>query len=80
MAYLPQEIFLIDNTLLSNVALGVLDDSIDREKVMNALKKACLEELVDNLPKGIDTMIERGVRLSGGQKQRVALARAFIIV
>ena len=36
---------------------GVLDDSIDREKVMNALKKACLEELVDNLPKGIDTMI-----------------------
>ena len=78
VAYLPQEIFLIDNTLLSNVALGVLDDSIDREKVMNALKKACLEELVDNLPKGIDTMIgERGVRLSGGQKQRVALARAF---
>ena len=65
-----------DNTLLSNVAPGVLDDSIEREKVMNALKKACLEELVDNLPKGIDTMIgERGVRLLGGQKQRVA--RAF---
>jgi len=78
VAYLPQEIFLIDNTLKSNVALGVPNEKIDRVNVINALKQARLDELIKELPKGVDTIIgERGIRLSGGQKQRVALARAF---
>jgi len=78
VAYLPQQILLIDNTLRKNVALGFGDKEIDDHKVLEALRKSRLEELVDSLPNGIETVLgERGVRLSGGQRQRVALARAF---
>ncbi len=77
-AYLPQQVFLIDNTLKRNVALGVEDDKIDEIRIHEALSQARLIELLDQLPKGVETLIgERGVRLSGGQRQRVALARAF---
>ena len=70
--------FLIDNTLKHNVALGLEDDQIDEKKLHKALHKARLSELLEQLPKGVDTLLgERGVRLSGGQRQRVALARAF---
>lgn len=78
VAYLPQQVFLIDNTLRQNIALGLQSDEIDDEKVYQALNHAQLKELLDNLPDGINTMLgERGIRISGGQKQRVALARAF---
>jgi ATP-binding cassette, subfamily B, bacterial PglK len=78
VAYLPQEIFLIDNTLRHNVALGVDDSEIDETRLIEALRMARLKEYVEELPKGIDTFLgENGVRLSGGQRQRVALARAF---
>jgi ATP-binding cassette, subfamily B, bacterial PglK len=78
VAYLPQQIFLIDNTLRRNIALGVEDSKIDDSKVYEALRQARLDELIENLPDGIGTMLgERGVRLSGGQRQRIALARAF---
>lgn len=78
IAYLPQQIFLIDDTLRQNVALGVEDNKIDDLQVVQALKQARLMEHVDQLPKGVNTLLgERGVRLSGGQRQRVALARAF---
>jgi ABC-type bacteriocin/lantibiotic exporter with double-glycine peptidase domain len=78
VAYLPQQVFLIDNTLRQNVALGYDKDEIDDLKIHEALRKARLSDLVKQLPRGIDTMLgERGVRLSGGQRQRVALARAF---
>ena len=78
VAYLPQQTFLIDDTLRHNVALGVEDTEIDENRVKDALKQARLEQLVDELPEGTDTILgERGVRLSGGQRQRVALARAF---
>jgi len=78
VAYLPQEIFLIDNTLRRNVALGENDEDIDDSRVYDSLRQARLIELVEGLPQGLDTFIgERGVRLSGGQRQRVALARAF---
>ena len=78
IAYLPQEVFLIDNTLRHNVALGMEDKEIDDLLVEKALHQARLDELVEQLPQGIETMLgERGVRLSGGQRQRVALARAF---
>jgi ATP-binding cassette, subfamily B, bacterial PglK len=78
VAYLPQEIFLIDSTLAGNVALGVDGKDVDEERVRDAIKQAQLSEMVSDLPKGLDTVLgERGVRLSGGQRQRVALARAF---
>jgi ATP-binding cassette, subfamily B, bacterial PglK len=78
VAYLPQEVFLIDNTLRRNVALGLADDEVCEGTLHDALDQARLLELVDELPQGVDTPIgERGVRLSGGQRQRIALARAF---
>jgi len=77
-AYLPQNIFLIDNTIRKNIALGLLDSEIDEEKVLKALNQARLADLVEQLPDGLDTHIgEQGIRLSGGQRQRVALARAL---
>jgi len=78
VAYIPQQIFLIDNSLKCNVALGVESEDIDEEKLINSLKKARLFDLMQQLPEGVDTVIgERGVKLSGGQRQRIALARAF---
>ena len=78
VAYMPQEIFLIDDTLKRNIALGVNDENIDDKILELALDQAELKEIVYHLPDGIDTIIgERGVRLSGGQRQRIALARAF---
>jgi len=78
VAYLPQQVFLIDNSLRRNVALGIEDKDIDEKQLIGALDKARLSELVVQLHEGVDTILgERGVRLSGGQRQRVALARAF---
>jgi len=78
VAYLPQQIFLIDNTLRSNIALGVDSDEIDDDRINKAIIQAQLSELVDKLPQGMNTPIgEKGIRLSGGQRQRIALARAF---
>jgi ATP-binding cassette, subfamily B, bacterial PglK len=78
VAYLPQDAFLIDNTLRCNVAFGLEEEEIDEINFQKALKQARLAELVEQLPKGVETLLgEHGVRLSGGQRQRVALARAF---
>jgi len=78
VAYLPQQVFLIDNTLRCNIALGEEECEINEFRLKESLRQARLEDLIDNLPKGLDTILgERGVRLSGGQRQRVALARAF---
>ena len=78
VAYLPQQVFLIDNTLRHNVALGLEDNEIDDDALHKALHKAQLSGLIDQLEQGVNTMIgENGVRLSGGQRQRIALARAF---
>ena len=78
IAYLPQKIFLIDSTLKKNIALGVKDKEIDNNKLIDALERAHLTKLVEQLHKGVDTPLgEGGIRISGGQKQRVALARAF---
>ena len=77
-AYIPQSIFLLDDTLRRNVALGVEDHEIDEKRVLNSINMAQLSEVVNHLPNGLDTAIgEAGIRLSGGQRQRVALARAF---
>lgn len=79
IGYVPQDIFLSDDTLARNIAFGIPDAEIDMEKVQNAARIAALDEFVDNqLQKGYQTVIgERGVRLSGGQRQRIGLARAL---
>jgi len=78
VAYIPQEIFLIDDTLRSNVCLGVPDNEIDEDHFHESLRQTRLTELLEQLPQGVNTILgERGVSLSGGQRQRVALARAF---
>ena len=78
VAYLPQQVFLIDDSIEKNIALGEEQSNIDKKQVESAIKKSKLEDLVISLPQGINTNIgENGVRLSGGQRQRIALARAF---
>ena len=78
VAYLPQQVFLIDNSLRNNIALGMEDEEIDDVQLHEAIRQARLTELVEQLPDGVETILgERGIRLSGGQRQRVALARAF---
>ena len=78
VGYVPQQIFLSDDTLASNIALGIPQNLIDLEKVKRAASIAQVEEFLDQLPDGFNTLIgERGVRLSGGQRQRVGIARAI---
>jgi len=77
-AYIPQSIFLIDDTIKKNIALGIQDSEIDLEMIKKSLVMSRLDSFVENLPKRTETVIgERGMRLSGGQRQRIALARAF---
>jgi ATP-binding cassette subfamily C protein len=76
--YIPQEIYLTDDTIRRNVAFGVEDAAIDDEAVWAALRAARLDELVRSLAGGLDHEVgERGVRLSGGQRQRLGIARAL---
>jgi ABC-type multidrug transport system fused ATPase/permease subunit len=78
IGYVPQSIYLTDDTLRRNVAFGLGDESIDENLVRNAIRLAQLEEFVDSLPENLDTVVgERGVRLSGGQRQRIGIARAL---
>ncbi len=78
IGYIPQMIFMLDDTIRRNVAFGVHDDSIDEKKVWEVLQEAQLDEFVRSLPEGLDTGIgERGIRLSGGQRQRIGIARAL---
>jgi ATP-binding cassette, subfamily B, bacterial PglK len=78
IGYIPQSIFLIDDTVERNIAFGVPDQLLDPERMIQAIKAAQLEELIAQLPQGIKTEVgERGVRLSGGQRQRIGIARAL---
>ncbi|MBI3785052.1 MAG: ABC transporter ATP-binding protein [Deltaproteobacteria bacterium] len=78
IGYVPQTVYLMDDTLRRNVAFALADDDIDDAKIKAALQRAQLESFVAALPRGLDTVIgERGVRLSGGERQRVAIARAL---
>lgn len=78
IGYVPQDIYLFDDTLRHNIALGRKDEDIDEQKLAAAIRMAQLESFVATLPLGLDTLVgERGVRLSGGERQRVAIARAL---
>jgi ABC-type multidrug transport system fused ATPase/permease subunit len=78
VGYVPQSIFLTDDTLRRNVAFGLPEEEINENAVRVALQSAQLEEFVSSLPEGENTMVgERGVRLSGGQRQRIGIARAL---
>ncbi len=78
IGYIPQSIFMIDDSIRKNVAFGYAEEDIDDNKVWEALKEAQLDEFVKGLPEGLDTSIgERGIRISGGQRQRIGIARAL---
>lgn len=78
VAYLPQEVFLIDDTVAHNVALGIDADKIDGARLGNVLVKARLNDMVEQMPEGVNALVgEKGLWVSGGQRQRIALARAF---
>lgn len=78
IGYVPQSIFLSDDTLRRNVAFGLPTEQIDETAVWRAIQAAQLEQFVNDLPQGLDTLVgERGVRLSGGQRQRIGIARAL---
>lgn len=78
IGYIPQHIYLTDDSVRRNVAFGISDAEIDEQRVRAALDSAQLLEFVDALPEGLDTSVgERGVRLSGGQRQRIGIARAL---
>jgi ATP-binding cassette subfamily B protein len=78
VAYVPQQIFLLDATLAENVAMGVPPSQIDPKRLRTAVRLAHLEECVEALPNRYDELLgERGCRLSGGQRQRLAIARAL---
>lgn len=78
IGYVSQNIFLLDSSIKSNIALGINDFEIDSDKLETALKLAQLETFVNSLPTGVDTRVgEMGVQLSGGQRQRIGIARAL---
>lgn len=79
IGYVPQDIFLVDDTLRRNIAFGRADDEIDEKALLEAVRMAHADEFIfDRMAEGLDTLVgERGVRLSGGQRQRIGLARAL---
>ena len=78
VGYVPQSIYLIDDTIERNIAFAIPDDKINCNKIRVAAKMASLDIFVDSLPNKYQTYIgERGVRLSGGQRQRIGIARAL---
>jgi ATP-binding cassette, subfamily B, bacterial PglK len=78
IGYVPQSVYLTDETLKRNIAFGLPESEIDEAAVWNAIRDAQLEELVRASPDGLDTLVgERGTSLSGGQRQRVGIARAL---
>lgn len=78
LGYIPQTIYLSDDTIRNNIAFGIYQEQIDDNAIWKALEKAQLKEFVQGLENGLDTYVgDRGVRLSGGQRQRIGIARAL---
>jgi ABC-type multidrug transport system fused ATPase/permease subunit len=78
IGYIPQSIYLMDDTIRANIAFGVPEGDINEEAMAEALREAQLDQFVESLPEGLDTVVgDRGVKLSGGQRQRIGIARAL---
>lgn len=78
IGYIPQSIYLIDESIRDNIAFGIDPDKIDEKRIWEVLEEAQLKEFIEELPEGLDTTIgDRGIRLSGGQRQRIGIARAL---
>lgn len=78
IGYVPQMVFLIDDTIRRNIAFGIPEQEIEDEKVWHALEQAQMRFVVENMEGGLDAIVgERGIKLSGGQRQRIAIARAL---
>lgn len=78
VAYVQQDPFLLDTTVLENIAFAAATDSIDEDRIWDALRRAGIDRMVRQLPNGLNTRVgENGIRFSGGERQRLALARAF---
>lgn len=78
ISFVPQSVYLVDDTIRANIAFGIEAEKISDDKIWQSLEQAQMAEFVRTLPQGLDTIVgERGVRFSGGQKQRIAIARAL---
>ncbi len=78
IGYIPQSIYLIDESIRENIAFGIDADKIDEKRIWEVLEEAQLKEFIEELPEGLNTTIgDRGIRLSGGQRQRIGIARAL---
>ncbi len=78
IGYVPQSVYLTDDTVRGNIAFGIPDDQVEEEQIKTALRLAHFDEVIAELPQGLDTVIgEGGVKLSGGQRQRIGIARAL---
>lgn len=78
IGYVPQVVFLVDDSIRNNIAFGLRKEEINDEMIWSALEQAQLKDFVQNLPDGLNTIVgERGVKFSGGQRQRIAIARAL---
>ncbi len=78
IGYIPQTIYLMDDTIRANIAFGIPKEQVNDAEIKRALREAHLDDFVNSLPNGLDTFIgDRGVKLSGGQRQRIGIARAL---
>ena len=78
IGYIPQSIYLADDSIRDNIAFGVDKDKIDDDRIWEVLEEAQMKNFVQNLPEGLDTFTgDRGLRLSGGERQRIGIARAL---
>lgn len=78
VGYIPQTIYMLDDTVRNNIAFGVKEEDIDDSRIWEVLEQAQMKQFVEELPEGLDARIgERGIRISGGQRQRLGIARAL---
>ncbi len=78
IGFIPQDIYLLDDTIKKNIAFGINEKQIEEEKINEAIEKSELSSFIKNLPKGLDTIVgDRGVKISGGQRQRIGIARSL---
>lgn len=78
IGYIPQTIYMVDESIRENIAFGIDAEKIDEDRIWEVMEEAQLADFVRSLPEGLDTKIgDRGVRLSGGQRQRIGIARAL---